>query len=88
MSHQCSCGRDLNNNYVGYTSAYANSSSNYDRDSGSALSAGGSKLNGGSSSQYTAKLIVGAVGGGVGVKDLRSKEKSHGSLTRTGDRRK
>ncbi|KAM7361103.1 uncharacterized protein ACRADG_009872 [Cochliomyia hominivorax] len=80
MSHQCSCGRDLNNNYVGYTSAYANANASLDRES----NATSSKSSAGSQTQFTAKLIVGTVGA---IKELREKEKSRQSMTRAGDRR-
>lgn len=79
MSHQCSCGRDLNNNYVGYTSAYANANTGLDREANSA-----SKSSAGSQTQFTAKLIVGTVGA---IKELREKEKSRQSMTRASDRR-
>ncbi|XP_017463063.1 PREDICTED: uncharacterized protein LOC108356464 [Rhagoletis zephyria] len=89
MSHQCSCGRDLNNNYVSYTSAYANGSSSLDRDTNSSLSGGG--VGGGSKSamsgkttQLTAKVMFGTVGA---IKDLREKEKSRHAITRASDRR-
>lgn len=80
MSHQCSCGRDLNNNYVGYTSAYANANTTLDRES----SGSSSKSPTGSQAQFTAKLIVGTVGA---IKELREKEKSRQTMTRAGDRR-
>ncbi|XP_067617822.1 uncharacterized protein [Eurosta solidaginis] len=80
MSHQCSCGRDLNNNYVSYTSAYANGSSGLDREANSSLSAGG----GGKSTQLTAKVMFGTVGA---IKDLREQEKSRKIAARAGDRR-
>lgn len=78
MSHQCSCGRDLNNNYVGYTSAYANANTSLDREAKSTKSSPGSQT------QFTAKLIVGTVGA---IKELREKEKSRQTMTRAGDRR-
>ncbi|XP_075150502.1 uncharacterized protein LOC142224605 [Haematobia irritans] len=78
MSHQCSCGRDLNNNYVGYTSAYANANTGLDREANSAKSSAGSQT------QFTAKLIVGTVGA---IKELREKEKSRQAMTRASDRR-
>ena len=86
MSHQCSCGRDLNNNYVGYTSAYANANTGLDRDTNATLSGGGSTVKGSNSgqTQFTAKLIVGTVGA---IKELREKEKSRQTMTRAGDRR-
>ncbi|XP_065366720.1 uncharacterized protein LOC135959647 [Calliphora vicina] len=83
MSHQCSCGRDLNNNYVGYTSAYANANTSLDRESNATLS-GSTKSSPGSQTQFTAKLIVGTVGA---IKELREKEKSRQTMTRAGDRR-
>lgn len=78
MSHQCSCGRDLNNNYVGYTSAYANANTSLDREAKSTKSSPGSQT------QFTAKLIVDTVGA---IKELREKEKSRQTMTRAGDRR-
>ncbi|XP_049303117.1 uncharacterized protein LOC105223649 [Bactrocera dorsalis] len=85
MSHQCSCGRDLNNNYVSYTSAYANGSSSLDRETSSGLSGGGSKsAMSGKTTQLTAKVMFGTVGA---IKDLREKEKSRHATTRASDRR-
>ncbi|XP_013102745.1 uncharacterized protein LOC106083955 [Stomoxys calcitrans] len=78
MSHQCSCGRDLNNNYVGYPSAYANPNARLDREANSAKSSAGSQT------QFTAQLIVGTVGS---IKELREKENSRQSMTRASDRR-
>ncbi|XP_005182126.1 uncharacterized protein LOC131806544 [Musca domestica] len=79
MSHQCSCGRDLNNNYVGYTSAYANANTGLDRDANSST-----KSSSGAQTQFTAKLLVGTVGA---IKELREKEKSRHSMARAADRR-
>ncbi|XP_011177715.1 uncharacterized protein LOC105209160 [Zeugodacus cucurbitae] len=79
MSHQCSCGRDLNNNYVSYTSAYANGSSSLDRETSSSKSSMPGKT-----TQLTAKVMFGTVGA---IKDLREKEKSRHATTRASDRR-
>ncbi|XP_068152805.1 uncharacterized protein [Drosophila tropicalis] len=79
MSHQCSCGRDLNNNYVSYTSAYANANTGLDREA----NANGS----GKSTQLTAKVMFGTVGA---IKELRDKEQQqsrHAATTRAGERR-
>lgn len=84
MSHQCSCGRDLNNNYVGYTSAYANANTSLDRESNATLTGSATKSSSGSQTQFTAKLIVGTVGA---IKELREKEKSRQTMTRAGERR-
>lgn len=85
MSHQCSCGRDLNNNYVSYTSAYANGSSSLDRETSSSISGSGSKsAMSGKTTQLTAKVMFGTVGA---IKDLRDKEKSRHVTTRASDRR-
>uniref|UniRef100_D3TP15 Hypothetical conserved protein n=1 Tax=Glossina morsitans morsitans TaxID=37546 RepID=D3TP15_GLOMM len=75
MAHQC----DLNNNYVNYTSAYANTNATFDRDSNSTLAAPNSKL---TSSQFTAKLIVGSA-----INERREKEKSRLSLAHATERR-
>ncbi|XP_037949078.1 uncharacterized protein LOC119685452 [Teleopsis dalmanni] len=94
MSHQCSCGRDLNNNYVSYTNAYANANSTIDREANATLS--GSKSNAsskytmnttrtpGGQTQLTAKVMFGTVGA---IKELREKEKSRHAATRAGERR-
>ncbi|EDV93116.1 uncharacterized protein LOC6564455 [Drosophila grimshawi] len=85
MSHQCSCGRDLNNNYVSYTSAYANANAGLDRDANANAS---SKSSSGSlpHAQLTAKVMFGTVGA---IKELRDKEQqqSRHATTRAGDRR-
>ncbi|XP_030376579.1 uncharacterized protein LOC115625597 [Scaptodrosophila lebanonensis] len=80
MSHQCSCGRDLNNNYVSYTSAYANNANaGLDRDANATLSSGKS-----STTQLTAKVMFGTVGA---IKELREKEQTRHAATRAGERR-
>ncbi|XP_004531007.1 uncharacterized protein LOC101454933 [Ceratitis capitata] len=86
MSHQCSCGRDLNNNYVSYTSAYANTTTSLDREASSSLSGGVGKsaMSGKTTTQLTAKVMFGTVGA---IKDLREKEKSRHVTTRASDRR-
>ncbi|EDW84247.1 uncharacterized protein Dwil_GK14036 [Drosophila willistoni] len=79
MSHQCSCGRDLNNNYVSYTSAYANANTGLDREA----NANGN----GKPTQLTAKVMFGTVGA---IKELRDKEQQqsrHAATTRAGERR-
>ncbi|KAH8307683.1 hypothetical protein KR044_008970 [Drosophila immigrans] len=82
MSHQCSCGRDLNNNYVSYTSAYANANAGLDRDSNANTS---NKNSGSHHTQLTAKVMFGTVGG---IKELRDKEQQTRHLaTRAGERR-
>lgn len=72
MSNQCSCGRDLNNNYLNYPSAYGNSSSSFDRDSNTGGGGGSNKMSGGSSNPFASKLM--AVGGSS--KNMRSKEQT------------
>ncbi|ALC47913.1 CG13631 [Drosophila busckii] len=84
MSHQCSCGRDLNNNYVSYTSAYANANVGLDRDANSNVS--NKSNNSPHHTQLTAKVMFGTVGA---LKDLRDKEQrqSRHTTTRTVERR-
>ncbi|EDW13993.1 hypothetical protein AWZ03_011164 [Drosophila navojoa] len=84
MSHQCSCGRDLNNNYVSYTNAYANANTGLDREANANAS---SKANASHHTQLTAKVMFGTVGA---IKELRDKEQqqqSRHAATRAGDRR-
>ncbi|XP_034487018.1 uncharacterized protein LOC117791392 [Drosophila innubila] len=83
MSHQCSCGRDLNNNYVSYTSAYANANAGLDRDANANSS---SKNSSAHHTQLTAKVMFGTVGA---IKELRDKEQqqSRHAATRAGERR-
>lgn len=86
MSHQCSCGRDLNNNYVSYTSAYANANAGLDRDA----SANASSKQSASAhhTQLTAKVMFGTVGA---IKELRDKDQqqqqSRHAVQRAGERR-
>lgn len=83
MSHQCSCGRDLNNNYVSYTSAYANTNAGMDREASSS----GSKSSGPPRTQLTAQVMFGTVGA---IKELRDKEQQqqrHAAVARAGERR-
>ncbi|KAH8271325.1 hypothetical protein KR018_006729 [Drosophila ironensis] len=85
MSHQCSCGRDLNNNYVSYTSAYANANAGMDREA----TTSGSKSSGPPRAQLTAKVMFGTVGA---IKELRDKEQQqqqqrHAAVARAGERR-
>ncbi|KAH8417136.1 hypothetical protein KR222_004375 [Zaprionus bogoriensis] len=86
MSHQCSCGRDLNNNYVSYTNAYANANAGLDREANASAS---SKGGGGGShhTQLTAKVMFGTVGA---IKELRDKDQQqsrHAAATRASERR-
>ncbi|BFF91915.1 uncharacterized protein DMAD_10080 [Drosophila madeirensis] len=84
MSHQCSCGRDLNNNYVSYTSAYANANTGLDRET---AANGGGKSSASHHTQLTAKVMFGTVGA---IKELRDKEQQqtrHAATTRAGERR-
>ncbi|XP_064550034.1 uncharacterized protein LOC135436353 [Drosophila montana] len=83
MSHQCSCGRDLNNNYVSYTNAYANANAGLDRDANANSS---SKPSASHHTQLTAKVMFGTVGA---IKELRDKEQqqSRHAAARAGDRR-
>ncbi|XP_060646706.1 uncharacterized protein LOC132784846 [Drosophila nasuta] len=83
MSHQCSCGRDLNNNYVSYTSAYANANAGLDRDSNANTS---NKNSASHHTQLTAKVMFGTVGA---IKELRDKEQqqSRHAATRASERR-
>ncbi|KAH8382430.1 hypothetical protein KR009_003507 [Drosophila setifemur] len=85
MSHQCSCGRDLNNNYVSYTSAYANANTGMDREASSSGSKSGQ--GGPPRAQLTAKVMFGTVGA---IKELRDKEQQqqrHAAAARAGERR-
>ncbi|KAH8294306.1 hypothetical protein KR054_010747 [Drosophila jambulina] len=86
MSHQCSCGRDLNNNYVSYTNAYANANTGLDREAAT-NSGGGGKSAGPPRAQLTAKVMFGTVGA---IKELRDKEQQqqrHAAVARAGERR-
>lgn len=88
MSHQCSCGRDLNNNYVSYTSAYANANAGLDRDANGNGSGKQSSV-AAHHTQLTAKVMFGTVGA---IKELRDKQdqqqqQSRHATTRAGERR-
>ncbi|XP_037712380.1 uncharacterized protein LOC119548832 [Drosophila subpulchrella] len=84
MSHQCSCGRDLNNNYVSYTNAYANANASLDREAATS----GKSSSGPPRAQLTAKVMFGTVGA---IKELRDKEQQQQQqqrqATRAGERR-
>ncbi|KAI8045286.1 uncharacterized protein LOC128252821 [Drosophila gunungcola] len=82
MSHQCSCGRDLNNNYVSYTNAYANANASLDREAATSGKSGGPPR-----AQLTAKVMFGTVGA---IKELRDKEQQQqrqAAAARAGERR-
>ncbi|XP_016961576.1 uncharacterized protein LOC108032225 [Drosophila biarmipes] len=81
MSHQCSCGRDLNNNYVSYTNAYANANASLDREAATS-----GKSSGPPRAQLTAKVMFGTVGA---IKELRDKEQQQQQrqAARAGERR-